>query len=50
MCLCLSISMSMSICVYVRQVSPAGEYGAAGGQRGGPAQWRDRALPTEEPG
>ncbi len=28
----------MSIYIYVRQVSPAGEHGAAGGQRGGPAQ------------
>ncbi len=36
--LCLYLSMSISIYVYVRQVSPAGEHGAAGGQRGGSPQ------------
>jgi hypothetical protein len=30
--------MSISIYVYVRQVSPAGEHGATGGQRGGSPQ------------
>jgi hypothetical protein len=51
LCLCVSMSIYVyAIYVYVRQVIPAGEHGAAGGQRRGSPQWRDRALPTEEPG